>query len=37
VVNPAITYGAYQRLRTFFFPGRIALRPHEAFCIFIPL
>jgi len=31
VVNPAITYGAYQRLRTFFFPGKLALRPHEAF------
>lgn len=34
VVNPAITYGAYQRLRTFFFPGKTALRPHEAFCTF---
>ena len=31
VVNPAITYGAYQRLRTLIFPGRTALRPHEAF------
>lgn len=31
VVNPAITYGAYQRLRIIFFPGRINLRPHEAF------
>jgi len=31
VVNPAITYGAYQRLRTLFFPGKAALRPHEAF------
>jgi hypothetical protein len=37
VVNPAITYGAYQRLRTFFFPGRIALRPHEAFCTSVQL
>jgi hypothetical protein len=31
VVNPAITYGAYQRLRTLIFPGRSTLRPHEAF------
>lgn len=31
VVNPSITYGAYQRLREQFFPGRINLRPHEAF------
>jgi len=31
VVNPAITYGAYQRLRLFFFPGMAVLRPHEAF------
>lgn len=31
VVNPAITYGAYQRLRTLLFPGRIALRPWESF------
>ena len=35
VVNPAITYGAYQRLRTLFFPGKTALRPHEAFCMSI--
>ncbi len=32
VVNPAITYGAYQRLRTIIFPGKIALKPWEAFC-----
>ena len=32
VVNPAITYGAYQRLRDLIFPGRLALRPWEAFC-----
>jgi Mitochondrial carrier protein len=32
VVNPAITYGAYQRLRTLFFPHKINLRPWEAFC-----
>lgn len=31
VVNPAITYGAYQRLREVIFPGRTALRPLEAF------
>lgn len=31
VVNPAITYGAYERLRTLLFPGKTALRPHEAF------
>jgi hypothetical protein len=36
VVNPAITYGAYQRLRIFLFPGRINLRPHEAFCMSFP-
>lgn len=32
VVNPAITYGAYQRLRVFLFPGRANLRPWESFC-----
>ena len=32
VVNPSITYGAYQRLREQLFPGRTALRPWEAFC-----
>ena len=31
VVNPAITYGAYQRLRTVLFPGKVNLRPWEAF------
>jgi hypothetical protein len=31
VINPAITYGAYQRLRALIFPGRTTLRPHEAF------
>jgi hypothetical protein len=31
VVNPSITYGAYQRLREVVFPGRLNLRPHEAF------
>ena len=37
VVNPAITYGAYQRLRDMIYPGRLALKPHEAFCKSIPL
>lgn len=32
VVNPAITYGAYQRLREVIFPGKVNLRPMEAFC-----
>jgi hypothetical protein len=32
VVNPAITYGAYQRLRDVMFPGKLNLRPWEAFC-----
>jgi hypothetical protein len=32
VVNPAITYGAYQRLRVAIFPGKVTLRPWEAFC-----
>ena len=31
VVNPAITYGAYQRLRDLIFPGKSNLRPWEAF------
>lgn len=31
VVNPAITYGAYQRLKEALFPGRTALKPWEAF------
>ncbi len=31
VVNPAITYGAYQRLRDLLFPQKINLRPWEAF------
>lgn len=31
VVNPAITYGAYQRLREGLYPGDRPLRPHEAF------
>ena len=32
VVNPAITYGAYQRLKDLFFSGRTSLQPWEAFC-----
>jgi hypothetical protein len=32
VVNPAITYGAYQRLKDVLYPGKVNLRPHEAFC-----
>jgi len=31
VVNPAITYGAYQRLRELFFSGKTNLRPWESF------
>ncbi|KAF4975111.1 hypothetical protein FZEAL_8059 [Fusarium zealandicum] len=31
VVNPAITYGAYERLKEVFFPGKASLRPAEAF------
>jgi hypothetical protein len=37
VVNPAITYGAYQRLREVMFPGKPNLRPGEAFCKFFSL
>lgn len=32
VVNPAITYGAYERLKSVLFPGRANLRAWEAFC-----
>jgi hypothetical protein len=31
VVNPAITYGAYEKLKDVLFPGRQTLRPWEAF------
>lgn len=31
VVNPAITYGAYERLKDVIFPGKTNLRPWEAF------
>ncbi|KAI9372773.1 mitochondrial carrier domain-containing protein [Aspergillus egyptiacus] len=33
VVNPAITYGAYQRLKDIIFPGKKNLRPWEAFLL----
>ncbi|PBP15757.1 hypothetical protein BUE80_DR013533 [Diplocarpon rosae] len=33
VVNPAITYGAYQRLREVIYPGKLNLRPGEAFLL----
>jgi len=33
VINPAITYGAYQRLREIIFPGKANLRPWEAFLL----
>jgi hypothetical protein len=36
VVNPAITYGAYQRLREIIFPGKLNLRPWEAFRTYQP-
>lgn len=36
VVNPAITYGAYQRLKDVFFPGKNNLKPWEAFCMSLP-
>lgn len=31
VINPAITYGAYERLKNVFFPGKARLTPGEAF------
>ncbi|KAJ2984196.1 hypothetical protein NQ176_g134 [Zarea fungicola] len=33
VINPAITYGAYERLKVSFFPGRSTLKPWEAFLL----
>jgi hypothetical protein len=33
VINPAITYGAYQRLKEVMFPGKTNLRPWEAFVL----
>lgn len=35
VINPAITYGAYERLKTVMFPGKTRLTPGEAFCEYI--
>ena len=32
VVNPAITYGAYQRFKDVLYPGKTSLRPWESFC-----
>lgn len=32
VVNPAITYGAYQRSKELIFPHKANLRPWESFC-----
>jgi hypothetical protein len=31
VINPSITYGAYERLKTVLYPGKKALSPLEAF------
>ncbi|KAM0275842.1 hypothetical protein ACHAQH_007352 [Verticillium albo-atrum] len=33
VVNPAITYGAYERLKEVIFPGKSSLKPWEAFLL----
>ncbi|KAK3692390.1 mitochondrial carrier domain-containing protein [Podospora appendiculata] len=33
VVNPAITYGAYERLKGIVFPGKTSLKPWEAFLL----
>ncbi|KAK3954189.1 mitochondrial carrier domain-containing protein [Pseudoneurospora amorphoporcata] len=33
VVNPAITYGAYERLKDIIFPGKNTLKPWEAFLL----
>jgi len=33
VVNPSITYGAYERLRTLLFPNKTSLAPHESFLL----
>jgi hypothetical protein len=33
VVNPAITYGAYERLKVIMFPGKTRLTPGEAFLL----
>ena len=31
VINPSITYGAYQRLKDVLYPGKTNLKPYEAF------
>ena len=36
VVNPAITYGAYERFKDILFPGKNNLKPWEAFRKFYP-
>jgi len=33
VINPAITYGAYERLKDIIFPGKTSLKPWEAFML----
>ncbi|KAL8923705.1 MAG: hypothetical protein Q9208_004457 [Pyrenodesmia sp. 3 TL-2023] len=33
VINPAITYGTYQRLRDLFYPAKASLRPWESFIL----
>lgn len=33
VINPSITYGAYQRLHAVIFPGKSRLTPYEAFLL----
>ncbi|KAL6709510.1 ADP/ATP carrier protein [Coniothyrium glycines] len=33
VINPSITYGAYQRLKDRLYPGKKNLQPHEAFIL----
>ncbi|KAK0623359.1 mitochondrial carrier domain-containing protein [Immersiella caudata] len=33
VINPAITYGAYERLKDIIFPGKTNLKPWEAFML----
>ncbi|KAI0127737.1 mitochondrial carrier domain-containing protein [Xylariales sp. AK1849] len=33
VINPAITYGAYERLKTYMYPGKVRLTAGEAFLL----
>jgi hypothetical protein len=37
VVNPSITYGAYQKLKQIMYPNKTNLKPYEAFCKSIKL